>query len=728
MAAEDDIGVDLVFSDEGDETETNAEELSELFSGEEDEESFTYNEDEANLVAAFEASEEGKKELRKIATKVKKDFDDARDSSEEYRERMASDWKLFAGELDKKEWPFANCANAHVPIMLENISRLTMRMSSELFGDGSNFFSVIPGGPEDDEIARILTTHGNWQFNEQIDDFYRQQERGLLAFTAWGDVSFHSFYDFARQENRHEVLTPDQLYVPYVFTTTRVDYSDVPYLVKVLLLYRHDLQAMRDQWEHVDDVLEKESPSWDDDPDTVIADSVSETTSIVKDSDARAPYKLLQYEGWLELPEQSRDRYCQVILDCDTMHVLKLTIHEEVDWRDRERYNQQQAEFDQYIQARGAYDAQFDAAKEQEDSTREAIGMSMAVPGEMKGQFIDEAAAPRMMMEAPQTPEWLTDEGMQGPEELKKVPIRMFSHGVCIENMNGSLGLSFGRVQADFNRAANTALSQFIDAATLGNISSWIATDAFDPKGKSEGMEMKPGKINYITGTSGDDIRKSLMQIETKPANPQMLETVDKMYGYGQSSIQAPSVLSGESGKSGETYRGISARIEQATKQLSVSTRKYARLLNNVIRNNARLNAMFLPDNELVQMTDHELGRQVAATIGRKMYERNYRIRFTSDLKFSSQAQRISEADELLQLPQACPPLQQNMAYLWEATKGALVARSRPDLVQRLGPRPPDPQTPFGLPPPAPPAPPGPPGASSPAPEGGPGPGPQGSV
>lgn len=696
--------IELIFPEEEDAAAMPEDELGSLSEDEEElDVPFSYDEESPNLVAEFEASDEGKDELKKIAEKVKKDFEDARSSSEEYRERIAADYRVFAGELPEKDFPFKDCANAHVPIMLENISRLTMRVQSELFGDYSNVFSVVSASQQDDMVTRILTIHGNWQLNEQIDDFYRHQERGVMAFFTSSETFFHSYYDFTRQENRHEALTPDQLYIPYVHTSTRVDLSDCPYIVKVLYMYRHDMQVMRDQWEHVDDVLDKRTPSWDDDPDSPIAESVNEQSFISVESDSTAPYKLLQYEGWLELPQQSRDRYCQVILDQETGHVLKLSIHEEVDWRDRERYENQMAEYEQYVASRGAYDAQFDAAKAQEDETREGLGLALDVPGEMKGELIAQVSPETTLGPPPPRPAWMTGDDMEPPSELKRVPIHMFSHGVCIEAPNGSRGLSYGRIQADFNRAADTALSQFIDAGTLGNCWTFLATEGFDPKGNTNPIEFAPGKINHITGLMGDDIRKVIMELKPEPANPQLMQLADKMYEYGQSSVQAPSVLSGESGKSGETFRGISARIDQATKQLSVSTRKYARVLNNVIRNNARLNATFLPDNELVQMVDYANGRQVAEMVGRKMYERNYRIRFTSDMKYSSQAQRISEADEVLQMPQAVPQLQQNTAFIYEATKRALIARDRMDMVATLGPPPPPPSTPLGMPPPPPP-------------------------
>ncbi len=701
---EEESEVELIYEDEDD---SEAEGLETYLDpeAEELEQPFSYDEDSPNLVLAFEEHEDGKAALKEIAAKVVEDFEEARQGTEEYRERMARDWKLFAGELDPKDWPFKDCANAHVPIMLENLSRLYMRFFSEIFGDG-NFFSVMGAGAEDDEVTHILTNHSLWQFNEQIDDFYRQQERSIMAYVNWGDTTIHSFYDFNRQENRHETLTPDQFYIPYVYTTTRVDYSDVPYVVKVLLMYRHDLQSMREQWEHVDEVLEKECPSWSDDPDSPMAESAAEAAMIEIPTDSKAPYKLLQYEGWLELPDQPKDRYCQVIIDPATKNILKLSIHEETDWRDRARYELQMGEYSTYMEQLGAYNAAFDAAKEQENQTREGLSMSMDVPGEMKDPIIGQVAAQAASMVQPQRPEWMTDDTMP-PADMKKKPIHMFSHGVCIESMFGSLGLSYGRIQADYNRGANTMLSQFIDAATLNNCSTFLSTDAFDPKGKGDGIEYRPGKINYITGTSGDDIRKSIMELKPGSASPQLAETVDRLYQYGQSSIQAPEVLSGAPGKSGETKGGIMARIDQATKQLSFSAKKYARVLNNVVRNNARLNATFLPDNELVQMADSVTGMQIAKNVGRRMYERNYRIRFASDMKFSSQAQRISEADELLQLPGVVPPLQSNASYMYQTIKGSLLARNRADLIQTLGPPPPSPTAPFGSPPPPPPGPPG---------------------
>jgi hypothetical protein len=171
------------YEDDADEIEVDAAEP------EEEAETIVYDEDALNLVPAFAESEQGRKYLKKISNKVDADFQADWDSSDEYREMEKANWKLFAGDLPPKEFPFADAANPHLPIMLENISRLCFRATGELFGDWASVFGVAPVGPDDDDTAEILTRHGNWQIANQIPDFKRQiGHRGVLTFFAQGDV------------------------------------------------------------------------------------------------------------------------------------------------------------------------------------------------------------------------------------------------------------------------------------------------------------------------------------------------------------------------------------------------------------------------------------------------------------------------------------------------------------------------------------------------------------
>ncbi len=133
-----------------------------------------YDDEDPNLVPAFLGTEEGRAALKEIANTVCRRFDADYEASADYRNRFADDMRLFFGDLPAKEFPFQNSANAHVPILLENVIRLAFRFESEIFGDWTSFMGTLPLGPADQEAAAALSLHGNWQFREKITDFQRE--------------------------------------------------------------------------------------------------------------------------------------------------------------------------------------------------------------------------------------------------------------------------------------------------------------------------------------------------------------------------------------------------------------------------------------------------------------------------------------------------------------------------------------------------------------------------
>lgn len=678
--------------------------------GEPEEAPFVYDEAQPNLVEQFLSHPDGVDELRKIAETVKRNFDSDWSSSEGYRERVANDWKIFSGDLPAKDWPWKDAANAHVPIMLENVSRLTMRVYSEVFGDWQNVFGVAPIGntPEAEQEAEVLSLHGNWQIRNQIPDFRRQMERAILSNVSIGDYTIHSFYDEDEQCNRHELLTPDEFVIPYVHVTTDPNYADVPRMTKVMMLYPHQLEMRKTSWSQVEKVLSKKPPGWDEEPDQPLTRAVAEVQGNEPDEEGdSAPYKVLLQEGWMKLPNMEGLRYCQVILDYQSATVFKLAVHEQEDWRDAQRYQRQTEELTDYRMAEMAHQQALMAHQEAQ------MGLAQqAMMGEV-GPLQTQAAAESLEQEAPQPPAppgWLREpeDPAAEPEPVKKTPIRLFTHGVCIESLMGSLGFGYGRIQADYNRAANTALSQFTDAATLGNCWGLLLAGGID----IPNFEWGPGKVTKVPGLTAQELQTGIKELKPNTANPQLLDMVKMFQDFGQSSMQAPDVLSGEPGKSGETYRGISARIEQATKQLSVVARKFTDVLERVLRNNAELNAQFLKDEELVIIADQRPSpREIR--VRRDLYQRDYKVEIRADLRFATQPQRVAEADEIVAMSMQNPILQQNPKFLWVATKKALEARGRYDMVALMGEPPipgPPPMPPGAMPPGQ--GPPGPPGPS----------------
>jgi hypothetical protein len=313
---------------------------------------------------------------------------------------------------------------------------------------------------------------------------------------------------------------------------------------------------------------------------------------------------------------------------------------------------------------------------------------------------------------------------LEQPQPVRRDPVYMFAHGKCVEPLLGNLGLGFGDILADLNRAVNTVTSQFIDQQTLANTKTFITTESveFDSP-----LELIPGKLNKVTGVPPGQLEQNLMPLDFGDPNPALVTMAEQWKQDGRAAAQAPAVLGGASGKSGETAHGLEARIEQATKQISVAARHFTIFLKQVLRNNAKLNSIYLDDAEIATVVSEKTGMPQTVQITKDLYRRDYRIEISADLRFASQAQRVAEADELVGLVGSMPPLQGNLAYQYYTLVKSLQARGRTDVIPYLGKPPPVPAV-FGMPSIPPPMPTNAPGAPAPPPEMPPGqpPGPSG--
>lgn len=660
-----------------------------------------YDEDAPNLVPQMKSTKRGMDELEKLATRVYNEVTAAWDGQEEYRQRAKEQWELFSQKLKKKTEPFADCANVRVPLLLENISRLYMYSYIELYGDWTNVFGVLPVGPDDREQAEIMSVHDNWQLATQLTDFPTQMERAALFMFMPGDVFAHSFWDSARRRNRHEVLSVDQYVIPFVLTTTELDLSDCPWKAKWLFLYRHEIEAKRGEWDAVDTLLGVGKPSFDNEPDQPLADALAKSAGIVKDDEQRAPYKLIHYEGWQELPNQERQRNVKVVMDWATRQVMQVQILEEDNWQDRARYEREAAELGQYRNA-------FDAASSHNANLEQLRAQGFPMP-------LDEMGMEQRPMEMPMPPEWADTEGIADPayepEPPRREAIQMFTHQTGILAPTGPLGTGIGRVLTDHTIAAQTIMNQTIDLGTLNN--SWTMLMA-GRNNLPPDFRITPGRINVIPGISSNDLAKLLIPLQAPSPNPMQFEMVRMISQWAQGAAQSHDVMSGAAGKSGETARGIQTRLEQATKQASFMTGKLARFTTQLVKNNAKLNAMFLPEKQEIWVNNHKLGSGRLLSVGRKMWERDYNVVMRADLRFTSQAQRIEEAHALFALVTQTPQFANLMALHQRAAREVFVAQGREDMVPYLGPEAPPPETPMGVPmgpPPGTPPPPPPPGA-----------------
>lgn len=673
-----------------------------------------------NLLPIYEGTEDGKKFCQELVQKVLDDFQEDWDSCEPWRKKRLERGRLWVGDLDPKTGPMEDAANAHLPVMLERGLRIIHRMYGEMFPDKDFVFQAIPSTALTQDRADVITLHDNWQIRKEIPDFFKQNRRALTEFIVHGDCVIHSYRDIAGKRNRHEAMSAEEVVWPYHFKTNLPDMSDIPRKTRVLRKYKHELLELEEvgAFSGVTAMLEKEKePGFDAGPDLTIRPRVDKQEG--KDAPVKskaAPYTLYEYHGRCKLPGQKKERPIIAIVSPTCRCVVALYLREQEDWKDAARFKSQSEEFGLYQQNQQA----FQQIQASELQMQQRLTMP-DVPPEEAAQIQQHFAQQHGPLQPPRAPAWLK-EGMQGPAPVRMVPIEYFSHGVCIENLDGSLGLGIGLLLEPFNQTVDTVASQYLDSATLANLATILAP--FNITMEPGDTRLEPGQIHKVRGVSAEQLQNAFKVIQFPPANQQMLDVVKLMMDAADGVSSAPDVLSGEAGKSNETYRGIATRVEQATKQLTVLAQNYLEFLTEVLKKNARLNAVFMDDEEVKHVVDPRTLESKDVVIGRQMYLEDFDIAFTADTSFGGREKKKSEADQILGMVTSLPPELSQMvfppSFVREAVVRALKARGLHDMVKFLPPAPPVPQVPMGMQPPpqpgmpgqppgAPPGPPGPP-------------------
>jgi hypothetical protein len=665
-------------------------------------EAFYYDEDEVNLVEAFQSHPEGAEALKKLVAECDEEVRCSWDKNEDYRKKQARDWETIFCDVPPKDAPFENCANVAMPIALENITKLSHRIYNEIFGDWSGVFTFTPASPSAVGIAPMVEEHSNWQIRNAMPSFKREQYKGVFMFIAGGDVVCHSYYDPTTRKNCHKILTCDDFVTPYTHTSMSPDFSDVPWVARRIPFHKHKLRSMKGSWENVDKVIANEPPDEDGSVlETELRTAVRERMGEEPGQKNSGEYEIIHYEGWLMLPNQDNERYCQLIFDIGTKTALKLSIHESASYEERARYKMQLSQKEQYIQ-------QLEMVKNAAIQKEEIVESLRVQLGNM-GQEASEVGNVAMMLNEaknmplppdPVQPNWMNSERTE-PEPAKKEPIYMFSHGVCIEPILGNMGIGLGTIHTQLNSGANVVMNQFIDAATLGNGKTLITAGNFH----MDKLKIGPGVVNKAKGVMPGELKSAIHELSFGAANPQLLQAFEMMSQGAENAGHTHALMSGGAGKSGETARGLQGRTEQMNIMASVPAMKYADFVIQIMKNNNKLNARFLNETEVffVNRWNNEVGemRPEQVEIMREMYDSPYELELQSDIQFKGRAQKISEADEVVQMPNAVPILQQNWAFQYNAVKNALEARGLKKEARGLLGAPPAPTQQAG--PPAPP-------------------------
>jgi len=255
----------------------------------------------------------GKEFLAAVAKQACDDTNQGWDDSEQHRQNHKRITSLYVGYMRTKTFPFPGCANIHMPVMLERTQRVVANTYTEIFEDPDLVYGVRPTGPEDDEVAEILTVHGNWRMRNEMPDFLSStMEEALTEFYLFGSVIAYSYRDQVNGRNEHEVLSCDDRVVPYVFRAKSVDMHEVPWKTRILRKDKHELEDLRDsgEWSQVDEVL-KASPPGFDFMTTVVRDQGDNQEGLQKPTEPNtrnSPYVFFEYHGRYRMPGETHAR------------------------------------------------------------------------------------------------------------------------------------------------------------------------------------------------------------------------------------------------------------------------------------------------------------------------------------------------------------------------------------------------------------------------------------
>lgn len=663
---------------------------------------FHYDEDSVNLVAEFESHPDGVEALKKLVSECDDEVQASWEKNAEYREQQARNWDTIYCRVPPKSAPFENCANVAMPIALENITKLSNRIFSEIFGDWSSVFTFTPASPAAVEVAKIVEQHSNWQIRNKITGFKREHHRGVMMFIAGGDVVCHSYYDPTTKQNCHKMLTCDDFVTPYTHVSMADDFSDIPWYARRIPFHKHKLRSMKGLWENVEEVISQDPPDEDGHVlETELRDTVRDKHGEEPDNQGKGEYEIIHYEGWLMLPNQTSERFCQLIFDIGTKKALKLSIHERASYEERARFKMQTAEKEQYLAVLQQQEEMLGYQQQAEDDIREVLAVLPQSSSEI-GTYVEqlEAVKNQPMPPPPEKPTWMRSDRTE-PEAEQKTPVYMFSHAVCLEPTTGNLGIGVGMIATQLNVGANIVMNQFIDSATLGNGKTIITAGSFN----MDKLKVGPGVVNKVKNVMASDLKNSIHELSFGAANPQLIQAFQMMSSGAEDAGHTSSLMSGGTGKSGETARGLQGRVEQMNIMVGVPAQKYADFVVQIMRNNCKLNATYMNETEIFftnQMTAQGMFRPEQVKVLREMYDNPYELELQSDIQFKGRSQRISEADEIVQMPNAVPMLQPNLAFQYGAVKGALLARGLHEMVAMLGPPPEEQVAPMAPPPPEP--------------------------
>lgn len=613
------------------------------------------------------------KEAKSVVTETTTD----EESRTDFMGRRANQLKLFTGLVPTLGYPANGAKAPHLSIMTKAVLHTWARIYDQVVPAKGDIVHTAAMGPDDEDRARRVERHMNWQLRQRMPDWGSSQQVSILAWLLSGSMFRHYRWDPIERSHRVDYVPIDDIVLPYTELDIHPLMKSVPRITRILRMARWELEAYEEQgfFSNLEAIYPPEdgaSTTADDvppkpqDKQSAVQDAVEDVQGVTKpDRPDKTLYKreILAQNKYLKFPDDvaidglaGMTKPVTITVDRQTCKPLAVVIREEPDPIDQARFEKQK--------------------QAHEIAVKNVAQQASLLPRE---------ATP------PKPP--------KAPRAAAMQTIYNIVHFRLFPNPDGIYGLGIGYLLEGSNELANELAADYMLSAKFHNMfTGFMARGTREKRGD---VQIAHGK--FIDTELEPEVMDKAIKVLEKPAPSEgLMRVVDRLEQNSEIAASAD-ILSGEKGASNETAKGMMVRNSNAMALISVMTRLYLDPLKYEMRMIAHGNSIFLEDEEQFpysQQTPGVPGRQQITNekIGRGDYVNDIHIEFTADARMSSKPERISDAKDFLQMilnsPQANNPMMVDFGFrkLWRAAED-------PDYEAAMGPPPQPPQPP---PPPTP--------------------------
>lgn len=223
-------------------------------------------------------------------------------------------------------------------------------------------------------------------------------------------------------------------------------------------------------------------------------------------------------------------------------------------------------------------------------------------------------------------------------------PERFFTKVEFIPSPDGGFyGLGFGHLLGPLNESIDTSINQLFDAGTMHN-----AGGGFLGRGarfKSGDISFRPNEWKRVE-SSGDDLRKSIVELPRREPSAVLLQLLSILIDYGQRVAGAPEVVQGQNPGQNTPAETSRTMLEQGIKVFSGIYKRTYRAMREEFKKLYRLNELYMEDTQ--EFISQKTGLPMQAL--RDDYKLPVSvIRPAADPNYMSDAQRMNQANAVMQ-------------------------------------------------------------------------------